>query len=93
MTETKHYNVRGLNLDEIMRLVEKEIDSTLESKEEEFRIDMQDAGFPAADTDEYIEARRAEKIAWRRETLADMRRLLERRRDAVLPSCVGHLNN
>jgi hypothetical protein len=76
MTDTKTYNVRGMSLDGIMRLVEKEINERLEDGEEQFRIDMQDAGFPAEDVNECIESRRAEKIAWRKETLAEMRRLL-----------------
>ena len=76
MTETKRYNTRGMNIDEIMKLVEKEIDEMFEDKEEQFRIDLQDAAFPADDANECIESRRAEKIAWRKETLAEMRRLL-----------------
>ena len=66
MTETKRYNTRGMNIDEIMKLVEKEIDELFEDKEEQFRIDLQDAAFPADDADECIESRRAEKIAWRK---------------------------
>jgi hypothetical protein len=79
MTETKRYNVRGMSIDEILTVVERDIDGLIDENEENFRIDMQDAGFPAEGVNECIERRRAEKIAWHKATLADMRRFLEAR--------------
>lgn len=77
MTETKQrYNVRGMNIDEIMALVEKVINELIDENEENFRIDI--GGLLLEDAKECIESRRAEKIAWHKATLADMRRFLER---------------
>jgi hypothetical protein len=79
MTETKQrYNVRGMNIDEIMALVEKVINGLIDENEENFRIDMLDGGVLLEDANECIESRRAEKIAWCKATLADMRWFLER---------------
>jgi hypothetical protein len=78
MTETKHYDVRGKSIDEIMALVEQAIDELIDENEELFRISMLDDGQLPGDADACIESRRAEKIAWRKATLAEMRRLLRR---------------
>jgi hypothetical protein len=77
MIETKRYDVRGMSVDEIMALVEKDIDGLIDENEENFRIDMLDDGVLLEDANECIESRRDEKIAWRTATLADMRRFLE----------------
>jgi hypothetical protein len=77
MTEIKQrYNVRGMNIDEIMALVEKVINELIDENEENFRIDI--GGLLLEDANECIESRRAEKIAWHKATLAGMRRFLER---------------
>ena len=76
MTE-RHYNTRGKNLDQIMALVADAIDELVDENEELFRISMMDGGVLLEDADACIESRRAEKIAWRAETLAEMRRLIE----------------
>jgi hypothetical protein len=78
MTETKRYDVRGLNIDGIMALVAKVIDGLIDENEENFRIDMLDGSQQLEDANKCIESRRAEKNAWRKATLAEMRRLLER---------------
>jgi hypothetical protein len=76
MTETKRYSVRGKNIDETMKLVAETIDDLIDENEELFRISMMDGGVPIEAADACVESRRAEKIAWRKETLAEMRRLL-----------------
>jgi hypothetical protein len=78
MTETQSYNVRGKTLDQIMVLVAKVIDGLIDENEENCRIDMLDGGVLLEDANKCIESRRAEKNAWRKATLAEMRRLLER---------------
>jgi hypothetical protein len=77
MTETKRYDMRGMNINERMALVETVIDGLIDENEENFRIDMLDDGLLHEDADACIESRRPEKIAWCRATLADMRRFLE----------------
>jgi hypothetical protein len=76
MTDVKRYNVRGMNIDQALALIGKEIDDIFEEKEEQFRIDTEDAGFPADEVNDLIESRRAEKSQWRKDALAEMRRLL-----------------
>ena len=75
MTE-KRYTVRGMTLDEIMKLVAAAIDELVDENEELFRISMMDGGVPIEAADACIESRRAEKTAWRVATLSEMRRLL-----------------
>jgi hypothetical protein len=75
MTE-KHYNTRGKNLDQIMALVAETIDELIDENEELFRISMMDGGVPIEDADACIASRRSEKAEWRKQTLAEMRRLL-----------------
>jgi hypothetical protein len=72
----KKLNMRGKNIDEALALIGKEIDEVFEEKEEQFRIDTQDAGYSAEDINDLIESRRAEKLQWRKDALAEMRRLL-----------------
>ncbi|MGC1996725.1 MAG: hypothetical protein WA704_22730 [Pseudolabrys sp.] len=64
MTE-KRYTVRGMTLDEIMKLVAAAIDELVDENEELFRISMMDGGVPIEAADACIESRRAEKTAWR----------------------------
>jgi hypothetical protein len=73
---TKKINTRGMNIDQALALIGKEIDEVFEEKEEQFRIDTEDAGFSTDDVNELIESRRAEKLQWRKNALAEMRRLL-----------------
>jgi hypothetical protein len=76
MTETKRYDVRGMNINERMALVEKVINELIDENEENFRIDMLDGGLLLEDANACIASRRTEKIAWCKATLAEMRRLL-----------------
>jgi hypothetical protein len=76
MTETKRYNVRGKNIDETMKLVAEAIDELADENEELFRISVMDGGVPIEDADACIASRRTEKAEWRKQTLAEMRRLL-----------------
>lgn len=72
---TKRWNVRGKSIDQIMNLVEKTIDELLAENEEILRIQMFDGGVSLDDADACVESRRSEKAEWRKETLAEMRRL------------------
>ena len=79
MTETKRHNVRGKNIDQIMALCAEAIDELVDENEELVRISMMDGGVPIEDADACIESRRAEKTAWRAETLKEMRAPAQRR--------------
>jgi hypothetical protein len=74
---TKRYDMRGLNINERMKLVAEAIDEFVDENEENFRIDMLDDGVLLEDANEYIESQRAEKAEWRTEVLAEMRRFFE----------------
>jgi hypothetical protein len=52
VTKTKRYNVRGMGIDERMKLVEQTIDELIDENEENFRIDMLDDGLPLEDAEE-----------------------------------------
>jgi hypothetical protein len=76
-SSTKHFSGRGMSVDEMLTVFEKELDEIFEDKEEQFRIDIQDAGFSAEDAEECLDSQHAEKAEWRKKALADMRRFLE----------------
>jgi hypothetical protein len=77
MTKSKRYDMRGLNINERMKLVEQTIDGLIDENEENFRIDMLDDGVLLEDAEECLDSQRAEKAEWRKEVLADMRRFFE----------------
>jgi hypothetical protein len=78
MTDAKRYNVRGMNIDEIVTVAGKAIDEIVEESQTNFIIDIQDDGYTAEDAEAVFESQRASMAAWRKKTLADVRSFLER---------------
>jgi hypothetical protein len=74
----KKYNVRGMNIDEMVAVAGTALDGLVEESQINFIIDMQDDGYTAEDAEEVLESQRARMAAWRKKALADVRCFLER---------------
>ena len=74
---TKRYDMRGLNINERMKLVEQTIDEFVGETEGNFCIDVLNDGLLLEHAEDFLDSQRAEKAEWRKKVLADMRRFFE----------------
>jgi hypothetical protein len=78
MTDTKHIDVRGKNISEIVEIAAATIDEIVEENQINLIIDMQDAGHTVEDAEAVLESQRARMAGWRKKTLADLKKWLGR---------------
>jgi hypothetical protein len=72
----KKFNTRGMNIEQIVAVAGKAIDEIVEESQTNFTIDILDDGYTVEDAEAIFESQRIKMAEWRKEALAEMRRLL-----------------